>query len=120
VTLVRCKGDFPPCEEEWCTLGVKRFELHLQGVWFSGLKSQVVCLGSGRRSGRSNHDKSLSLNLSLPISLLLCSYLYSLHYIVSYIILNSQLSIIFIKRKSLPSTLFTPPLGLIIWATKLF
>jgi hypothetical protein len=22
VTLLRCEGDFPPCEEEWCTLGV--------------------------------------------------------------------------------------------------
>jgi hypothetical protein len=22
VTLVRCEGDFSPCEEEWCTLGV--------------------------------------------------------------------------------------------------
>ena len=22
VTLVRCEWDFPPCEEEWCTLGV--------------------------------------------------------------------------------------------------
>jgi len=71
------------------------FELHLQGVWFSGLKSQVVFLGSGCRSGGPNHDKSLSLNLSLLISLLLFSHLYCSYY-----------------------TLFTPPpLGLIIWAT---
>jgi len=89
VTLVRCEGDFPPCEEEWCTLGVWRFELHLQRVWFSGLKSQVVYLGSGRRSGGPNHDKSPSLNLSLPISLLLFQYLYSLHYTASYIVLIS-------------------------------
>jgi hypothetical protein len=89
MNLVRCEGDFPPCEEEWCTLGVQRFELHLQGVWISGLKSQVVCLGNGRRSSRPNHDKSLSFNLSFPISLLLFSDLYSFHYIASYIVLNS-------------------------------
>jgi hypothetical protein len=104
VTLIRYEGDFSPCEEEWYALVVLMFELHLQGVLISGLRSQVVCLRSGCRSRRPNHHKSSSLNLSLSLSLSLSRFIivFIVIFFALYCILYSLSSlsgIIVIKRK---------------------